>query len=354
MTQNYNILCCDGGGIRGLLPAILIDKLSANTNLLSNASLFAGTSTGGIIALALAANLGTSEIVDLYSQNCSTIFAKSPAASYADIAAYVKGLIPAQYVGTISNDLVDLIAVLCESGVLPYNLFSAKYANDSLTTLLGQKLGTQTVGDVKPVFVTTFLLNSSAGQWSPTSIDNLSGSSTSACTLVEAALSTGAAPTYFPPYLNNTLAQYCADGGTFANNPSTFVLAKVLSMGVDLSQIRLLSISTGQTTNNVPSSYFGTVDPTLWGTYQYMLPENAPATTPSELIINLMMDGSSAIDDTQTAAILGSNYLRVNVPLTTPVLLDDCSSVGTLTTLADDFFAANQSMLEEWVNTNFV
>lgn len=52
----YRILSFDGGGIRGLVTLALLKRLEAKIpNLITGADLFAGTSTGGIIALGLAA-----------------------------------------------------------------------------------------------------------------------------------------------------------------------------------------------------------------------------------------------------------------------------------------------------------
>src|SRR5712692_3209774 len=51
----YHILSLDGGGIRGLLTAILLERLEAAVpGFLSKIDLYAGTSTGGILALGLA------------------------------------------------------------------------------------------------------------------------------------------------------------------------------------------------------------------------------------------------------------------------------------------------------------
>lgn len=59
---NFRILSCDGGGIRGVLTAVLLNRLAgAYPALLQDRAdtitLFAGTSTGGILALGLAAGL---------------------------------------------------------------------------------------------------------------------------------------------------------------------------------------------------------------------------------------------------------------------------------------------------------
>ena len=348
----YNILCCDGGGIRGLLSAILLQNLPSNA--ISKASVFAGTSTGGIIAIGLAAGLDTGTIVNLYSTKCSAIFnpSLSPAASSEEVYQYLLALFGEKYVA-------DAVWGLVEARILPANLFSAKYANTSLkselASVLGAKASTKFSQLTRRLFVTTFQLDNGKKQWVPISFDNLSATSNDS-TLLDAAMCTSAAPTYFPPYNHPTFG-YCVDGGTFANNPSTFVLARVLQMGgIFPSDIRMLSIGTGSTANAVPASYFGTIAPEMWGTYQWMLPLNAPANAPSELLINLMMDGSSEIDDTQSQAVLGkSNYLRVEVPLDTPVTLDACSEVSTLTGIANKFMAQPMwGTIKNWVTTNFV
>src|SRR6266849_2029556 len=53
--SNYRILALDGGGIRGVYTAVLLQRLSKEVpGFLGRADLLAGTSTGGILALALA------------------------------------------------------------------------------------------------------------------------------------------------------------------------------------------------------------------------------------------------------------------------------------------------------------
>ena len=52
---NFRILSCDGGGIRGVLSAVLLNRLlGAYPGLLQDRpgtiTMFAGTSTGGILA----------------------------------------------------------------------------------------------------------------------------------------------------------------------------------------------------------------------------------------------------------------------------------------------------------------
>ena len=61
----YRILSCDGGGIRGVITAKLLQAL--DPSVIKNIDLFAGTSTGSIIALGLASGVPIDTIVELYS-----------------------------------------------------------------------------------------------------------------------------------------------------------------------------------------------------------------------------------------------------------------------------------------------
>ncbi len=57
--SSYRILSVDGGGIRGLYAAVLLDRLVQQVlGFLDGVDLLAGTSTGGIIVLALAPQAG--------------------------------------------------------------------------------------------------------------------------------------------------------------------------------------------------------------------------------------------------------------------------------------------------------
>ena len=70
----YRILSCDGGGIRGVITAKLLQAL--DPSVIKNVDLFAGTSTGSIVALGLASGVSIDTIVELYSSQeaCSKIF----------------------------------------------------------------------------------------------------------------------------------------------------------------------------------------------------------------------------------------------------------------------------------------
>ena len=76
--RSFRILSIDGGGIKGILPACLLAELE--TRFLNRQSigqyfdLITGTSTGGIIALALAHGVAAREIANIYCDRGDRIF----------------------------------------------------------------------------------------------------------------------------------------------------------------------------------------------------------------------------------------------------------------------------------------
>jgi hypothetical protein len=82
MTSNkpFRVLCIDGGGMRGLYTASVLDTLvkrfhnGKTTDIGSEFDLIVGTSTGGLLAIGLAYGLSTEEIVQLYRTQGKHIF----------------------------------------------------------------------------------------------------------------------------------------------------------------------------------------------------------------------------------------------------------------------------------------
>ena len=75
----FRILAFDGGGIRGLLSTVLVERLIEETSargLISTVNLFAGSSTGALIALGLAAEIPLDEIKALYIDAGPKIFSE--------------------------------------------------------------------------------------------------------------------------------------------------------------------------------------------------------------------------------------------------------------------------------------
>jgi patatin-like phospholipase/acyl hydrolase len=79
MSQRY-LLSIDSGGIRGIIPAVALVKLEQLTGKLTRDifSFVAGTSTGAIIASAIAAGIPATRILDLYTKRTREVFTRYP------------------------------------------------------------------------------------------------------------------------------------------------------------------------------------------------------------------------------------------------------------------------------------
>lgn len=286
----YNILSLDGGGIRGLLSCKLLERLDRlYPGYLEKVSLFAGTSTGGILALGLAAGLTPSEIAEIYQQDGVKIFSKSIWDKIGDIDRF----------------------------------YYPDYGNKALAEALETKFGDMRLGDLKKkVLISSFRLDSGSvtkmgvRSWKPKFFQNFDDDP-SDCDqkVVDVALRTSAAPTYFPVY------QGFADGGLVANNPSMCAVAQALDKGTGkqkLNKITVLSIGTGV----LPKYVSGFNE--NWGYLQW-----APH------LITIMMDGVSGVADFQCKQILGPRYLRLDVLFDRDISLDKVEEMPYLIQLAD-------------------
>ena len=81
MATKIKVLSCDGGGIRGLLTTIILEKLereiqkiNPTSSLHNSFDIFAGTSTGSIIACGLARGMSATEIRHFYENKGDIIF----------------------------------------------------------------------------------------------------------------------------------------------------------------------------------------------------------------------------------------------------------------------------------------
>jgi uncharacterized protein len=79
MSQRY-LLSIDSGGIRGIIPTVALLKLEKTTGRLTREifSFVAGTSTGAMIAAAIAAGVPAARILDLYINRTPELFVRYP------------------------------------------------------------------------------------------------------------------------------------------------------------------------------------------------------------------------------------------------------------------------------------
>jgi uncharacterized protein len=308
---NFRILSCDGGGIRGVLTAVLLNRLlGAYPALLQDRpgtiTLFAGTSTGGILALGLAAGLTPAQIRDLYVVNGKLIFDSS-----------------------WTHNVVELGGI---SG--------SKYDNVNLKQILQETFGAQKLKDLHSrVLIASFNLDNQADTtartWNPKFFHNFAGPDSDGEFLaVDVAMSTSAAPTYFPSY------GVYVDGGVIANNPSMAAIAQALDgrnqagERATLGEIKLLSVGTGASLQFISGQDHD------WGDAQWIKP-----------ILNVMMDGSVGVADFECRQLLGDRYCRVEpiFPAGKSFPMDDVSKIVDLMDLANSFDLAGAVA---WLNAS--
>lgn len=266
------ILSLDGGGLRGIITARLLHRLNTENSIagwLDDATLIAGTSTGGILGLGLAAKMTPDEIMNIYLKHGKKIFDDSVWDNIRDIGKIV----------------------------------GADYSNKNLKLVLKDIFQEMTLKDlIKKVAIPTFDLDNESNikpnrTWKPKIFHNYKGSDSDGDFLVRnVALYTSSAPTYFPS------ADGYIDGGVYANNPSIVALSQAISRDNDpserasLDEVVLLSVGTGVSLKYIKGA---TLD---WGLSQWVKP-----------LIDVLMDGVAGVSDYQARQFLGDAYRREQV-----------------------------------------
>jgi patatin-like phospholipase/acyl hydrolase len=343
MASDYLILTFDGGGIRGLISALLVQQLEQELNLLKRVSLFAGTSTGGLIALGLASGVPVSSLVEIYMTKGKKVFS-----SYGSLSAVPP---PA------------LTNIYPQAAALPVELLHVKYSDRGLKKLVKETFpADKTLRELsRKVLVTAFdLYQAERRAWMPVSLSNLPGSKTSDIHVLDAALSTCGAPVYFPPHVfeHQGKKRALVDGGVYANNPSMLAAATVMASGtlkrrgLAFENIKLLSLGTGFTLDGIPPKNLW--PPESYGVLAWMFPFTQPP-TPQFPLLPMLMDGVSGIDTFQCSQIFGNNFRRGNVQLKEPINLDDYQKVGELKKWTEAYMAsAEWKEIKQWIGKEFI
>jgi predicted acylesterase/phospholipase RssA len=207
-TPRFQILTLSGGGFRGLYTAKIVADLeeASGTPFASHFDLIAGTSVGGILALALALEIPAARIVSFFENNGPEIFSKRWSV---------------------------------------WGVLRAPYSPDGLRVLLAAEdlFGSQLLGACKhPVIIPSINYSTGEAVLFKTS-HNPDLRRDFRVPLVDVALATSAAPGFFPRhrYANS---QY-VDGGLFANAPGALALHEATQFfGRTDDNVHLMSIGT--------------------------------------------------------------------------------------------------------------
>ncbi len=201
------VLALSGGGFRGLYSAKLLASLeeAAGQPIARHFDLLAGTSIGGILALALACEIPTSRLVGLFEEHGRTIFKRRSR----------------------------------------LGIFRSLYSPTGLSRLLASDeiFGSRTLGDCCHRVMVPAIDYGTGDPVVFKTPHHASFLKDYKLRLVDVALATSAAPRYFPRHAVDH-HQY-VDGGLFANSPGLLALHEMEHfLSVPASVVRLLSIGT--------------------------------------------------------------------------------------------------------------
>jgi patatin-like phospholipase/acyl hydrolase len=307
------ILSIDGGGIRGIIPARILERIEALTNkrVADLFDLIAGTSTGGILALGLtkpnAARTGSAlsatDLVQLYETEGHNIFART---------------------------LWHTVEALGQ-------LSGPKYDGEGERAALARYLAGARLRDVRTkVLVTAYEIQKRLPfffkSWKAVA------DATYDYDMVDVARATSAAPTFFPPVqvTSSGMSYAFVDGGVFANNPTMCALADGWQLwpGDDLL---VVSLGTGNTDRSIPYERART-----WGLAAWAHP-----------LAEILIDGVTDTVDYQAGQVLpAGGYHRFQTDLPPSLQeFDDPGTVPALRDAADRLIADSDARLRDLCST---
>ena len=265
------ILSIDGGGIRGIIPAMVLAEIENRTNrtIASLFDLVAGTSTGGILALGLTIPKHPARrLVDLYEREGHRIFSRP----------VLRQLLPIDHIAWRKYSSAGLEQVLLE-------YFGDSRLRDAATDVL------VTSYEIERRFPFFFKSSNARAR---------SDYDFAACDVARA---TAAAPTYFAPMklLTGTPEHHYTliDGGVFANNPAACALVEARTTHPNAGGYLVVSLGTGSMTRPVPAD-----KAKRWGIAQWAKP-----------ILDIVFDGVSGTVDYQMKQLLPDSYYRFQTTL---------------------------------------
>lgn len=284
----YRILSIDGGGMRGLIPATILAAIErrAGKPVAQLFDLVAGTSTGGIIAAAIAAGIPMDRVRQLYREQGLEIFSRGLGHVIDSLGGLADEKYPADGIERclqslfqdrrLSETHTDLLITSCTLSGEPHFFKSRKAKLDPAEDYL----------------------------------------------LADVCRATSAAPTYFPPAeivdVAKSMTRYLVDGGLVANNPAMCAVTEAYKREELFPW--LLSIGTGADNAGM----------TINQARRCGLLNGGPG------IIKMVFNGPGNAVDCQCREFLGPQYFRFQPTLPRPMEMDatDESSMATLEGLA--------------------
>ncbi|MEA2901043.1 MAG: hypothetical protein QOH36_930 [Actinomycetota bacterium] len=210
--MGFRILALTGGGARGIFQSVFLERLhdAIDGEIRDYFDLIAATSTGALVGLALAHGIEPQDITRLYKEHAHEIFRP-------------------RFMGAIRR--------------------GSRYQTTVLQGLLEKMFGDLKLEDLDAkvkVLICTSLVNSFEGRILKSSDDK-------GMRVVEAALASSAAPTFFDPVVDPFDNTGYIDGGMWANDPSMVAVNHAITkLHVDRRDIRILTVGTGKRPQGMP------------------------------------------------------------------------------------------------------
>jgi len=259
------ILSIDGGGVRGVIPALVLAEIEKRTGkpISELFDLIAGTSTGGLLALGLVKPNGNStsmytalELVKLYENERKVIFANS----FKHRLFSLGGLVDERYPSAGAESVFE-------------KYFGETKLSEALTD----------------VIITSYEIETRSSWFFKSSKAKMKDQQNRDAYMKDIARATSAAPSYFEPKqikMHDTFS--FIDGGVFANNPA--MCAYVEAKCTYLNEENFLVVSLGTGEQQDPILYKDAKD---WGLAEWAGP-----------LLNVVFDGVSDTVDYQLKNLL--------------------------------------------------
>jgi patatin-like phospholipase/acyl hydrolase len=276
LPDRTQILALSGGGFLGLYTATVLATLEGALGrpLARCFDLVAGTSVGGIIALALAAEVPAEDIKKAFERDGTRIFSNrpAPATRWEHLVDFFRSTFTSKYDGIA---LREAMATILDSDLRLCDL-RHRVVIPAMDV---------TNGEIK-IFRTPHHRHSFPD---------------SHLAVSDIALATSAAPTFFPPVrINNS---YYIDGGLFACSPAHIALHEAeTALGVDAGTTHLLNVGTASARFSL-----GPKGPAISGA-DWMR---------NQSLLNSLLAGQQQITSLLVRARLGERYCSIDWDKTT-------------------------------------
>lgn len=311
MGKIFRILSIDGGGIRGVYPAHILKCIEERLeiSLFDAFDMFAGTSTGSIIAAGIASQEPASTIVELYKKHGFEIF---PPKWYACL-------------GETAKKYLSIFECMCLS---PYEIHHLEKA---LINVFQDKR----LGEIdKPLLIPAtdisngcvHVLKSAYSKEFTRDMNVL---------VKDAVLASCSAPMFFDPHkLDHYLL---ADGGLWANNPALAAMIDAQKhFRIPQDDIRVLSIGTGHS-----RKMFGSNPSRKWGFLNGWRKKEF-----IEFILSLQ--SQSALNYLKLM-LRSEQIMRIDFDSDTSLPLDDASQIDNLIAKADHDFTHESKRIKAFI-----